>query len=105
MVMAALAVTTEYRFGTIRATFLAVPDAAVLLGKTAVLALLAGSSAMVVFGAWGIGSLFGPSADMSINSGAEWRVAGGTGPGLRLAAVMAVAVGILSGRRRAPRRS
>ena len=43
MVMAALAVTTEYRFGTIRTSFQAVPQrAALLLGKTAVVAVPGG---------------------------------------------------------------
>src|SRR5262245_2094920 len=43
MVMGALAVTTEYRFGTIRTTFQAVPNRiAVLAAKAAVLALAAG---------------------------------------------------------------
>ena len=42
MVMAALAVTTEYRFGTIRTSFQAVPQrAALLLNKTIVVATLA----------------------------------------------------------------
>ena len=41
MVLAALAVTTEYRFGTIKNTFLAVPKRpAVLAAKTLLLALL-----------------------------------------------------------------
>src|SRR4051794_8177113 len=42
MVLAALAVTTEYRFGTIRTTFQAVPHrTSALLAKTTVVALLA----------------------------------------------------------------
>ena len=44
MVMATLAVTTEYRFGTIRATFQAVPNRTrTLLAKTTVVALFAGA--------------------------------------------------------------
>src|SRR3990170_1820120 len=56
MVMAALAVTTEYRFGTIRTSFQAVPQrAALLLGKTAVVAGLSAVVGLVAsFGAWGI---------------------------------------------------
>ena len=55
MVMAALAVTTEYRFGTIRTSFQAVPQrAALLLGKTVVVAFLAGVVGLIAsFGAWG----------------------------------------------------
>src|SRR6478736_9276378 len=41
MVLAALSITTEYRFGTIRNTFLGVPKRpAVLLAKTVLLALI-----------------------------------------------------------------
>src|SRR3954462_9266710 len=63
MVMAALAVPTEYRFGTIRATFLAVPGRTpALLAKTPVVALLAGVVGEVVaFGSWGISKLIKPS--------------------------------------------
>src|SRR3954447_10922596 len=74
MVMAALAVTTEYRFGTIRTSFQAVPQrAALLLGKTAVVAALAGIVGVVAaFGGWAIGSLAaGSTADLAINTGAE----------------------------------
>ncbi|PRY45804.1 ABC transporter permease [Umezawaea tangerina] len=97
MVMAALAVTTEYRFGTIRATFLAVPGRVqALLAKTAVVALLAGVvGEAVAFGSWGIGTLIKPDADMAINSSAEWRNVAGTGLVFALAAVLAVAVGVL----------
>ena len=97
MVMAALAVTTEYRFSTIRTSFQAVPQrAALLLGKTAVVAVLAGIVGLVAsFGAWGVGSLFASSADLSINTGAEWRLLAGQGLVFAISAVIAVAVGIL----------
>ncbi|MFD9734759.1 hypothetical protein [Umezawaea sp. NPDC059074] len=97
MVMAALAVTTEYRFGTIRATFLAVPGRTpALLAKTTVVALLSGVVGEVVaFGSWGISKLIKPDADLAINSAVEWRNVAGTGLVFALAAVLAVAVGIL----------
>jgi len=97
MVMAALAVTTEYRFGTIRTSFQAVPQrAALLLGKTAVVAFLAGVVGLIAsFGAWGIGNLFVSGADLSINTGAEWRLLAGQGIIFALSAVIAVAIGIL----------
>jgi len=42
LVMAAIAITNEYRFGTIRATFMAIPNrTAVLVSKAAVVALVA----------------------------------------------------------------
>jgi ABC-2 type transport system permease protein len=97
MVMAALAVTTEYRFGTIRTSFQAVPQrAALLLGKTAVVAFLAGVIGLIAsFGAWFIGTLFAGGADLAIDTGAEWRLIAGQGPVFALSAVIAVAVGIL----------
>ncbi|HWO63411.1 MAG TPA: hypothetical protein VNO31_25600 [Umezawaea sp.] len=97
MVMAALAVTTEYRFGTIRATFLAVPGRIqALLAKTVVVAVLAGVVGEVVaFGSWGISKLIKPNADLAINSSVEWRNVAGTGLVFALSAVLAVAVGTL----------
>jgi ABC-2 type transport system permease protein len=97
MVMAALAVTTEYRFGTIRTSFQAVPQRAnLLLGKTFVVALLSGFVGLVAaFGAWGIGNLFAPGGDLAINTGAEWRLMAGQGLVYAISAVIAIAVGIL----------
>lgn len=95
-VMAALAVTTEYRFGTIRTSFQAVPSRTkLLLGKTAVVAGLAALVGLIAsFGALGIGMLLAPGADLSV-SGAEWRLVAGQGIVYALAAVIAVAVGAL----------
>jgi len=97
MVMAALAVTTEYRFSTIRTSFQAVPQrAALLLGKTAVVAFLAGLVGLIAsFGAWFIGTLFAGSADLAIDTSAEWRLLAGQGLVFSLSAVIAVAIGIL----------
>jgi ABC-2 type transport system permease protein len=97
MVMAALAVTTEYRFGTIRTSFQAVPQrASLLLGKTAVVAFLAGIVGLVgAFGAWGIGDLLVNSHAMALDTGAEWRLLAGKGLVFALSAVIAIAVGIL----------
>ncbi|MFD7153885.1 hypothetical protein ACFV9C_04775 [Kribbella sp. NPDC059898] len=97
MVMAALAVTTEYRFGTIRTSFQAVPQRAqLLLGKTVVVAALAALvGEIAAFGGWGIGKLLASGADLSINTGAEWRLVAGRGLIFFLSAVVAVAVAIL----------
>ncbi|HYQ61793.1 ABC transporter permease [Actinophytocola sp.] len=97
MVMAALAITTEYRFGTIRATFQAIPNrTSTLLAKTTVVALFAGLVGEVVaFGAAAIGMLVKPSADLSINTAFEWRAIAGVGLVYGLAAVISVAVGTL----------
>ncbi|WP_430331743.1 ABC transporter permease [Rhodococcus sp. ACT016] len=49
MIMAALAVTTEYRFGVIRTTFQAIPSRPrVIAGKALLLALLAGALGVVI---------------------------------------------------------
>jgi ABC-2 type transport system permease protein len=97
MVMATLAVTTEYRFNTIKTSFQAVPQrAAVLLNKTLVVAVLAGVVGLAAsFGSWAIGSLFVPGADMAIDTSAEWRLLLGNGVVNALSAVIAIAVGIL----------
>lgn len=97
MVMAALAVTTEYRFGTIRASFQAVPNrAALLLAKTTVVALLAGVVGEVAaFGSVGLAKLISPNSALSLHTAQDWRTVAGVGPVFALAAVLAVAVGIL----------
>lgn len=97
MVLAALSVTTEYRFSTIRTTFQAVPNrAAVLIAKAAVVAVLALVIGEIsAFGAWGVSTLIKPGADLALNSAADWINVAGVGVVYALAAVMAVAVGIL----------
>lgn len=97
MVLAALAVTTEYRFGTIKATFQAVPNrTAVMLAKTAVVAflgLIIGE--LAAFGSLLAARILGPNADLALNSGADWRQVAGIGVVYAGAAVLAVAVGML----------
>ncbi|MFC4005327.1 hypothetical protein ACFS2C_26005 [Prauserella oleivorans] len=97
MVLATLAITTEYRFGTIRTTFQAVPNrSAALLAKTtvvAVLALVIGE--IMAFASWGLSLLLQPEADLALNGTADWLNVAGVGPACALAAVVAVAVGIL----------
>lgn len=97
LVLAALAITTEYRFGTIRATFQAVPNrTAVLLAKTgvvAVLALIIGE--VVAFGSWGVAKLLHPSSDLAITTAEQWRQVAGVGPVFAFSAVLAVGVGML----------
>jgi ABC-2 type transport system permease protein len=97
MVMAALAITTEYRFGTIRATFQAIPNrTSTLLAKTAVVAVFAGLIGEVVaFASVAITKLIQSNADLSINSAFEWRATAGLGLIYALAAVIAIAVGTL----------
>jgi ABC-2 type transport system permease protein len=97
MVMATLAITTEYRFGTIRATFQAVPNrSATLLAKTAVVAVFAGIvGELAAFGSVGISKLIQSGADLSINTPFEWRATAGVGLVYALAAIVAVSVGVL----------
>ncbi|MGQ0838572.1 ABC transporter permease [Actinokineospora sp.] len=97
MVMAALAITTEYRFSTIKATFQAIPNrTAALLAKTAVVAVLAGViGEIAAFGSWGIAKLMKPQADLTIATAYEWRTVAGIGLVFAIAAVIAVAVGVL----------
>jgi ABC-2 type transport system permease protein len=97
MVMAALAVTTEYRFSTIRATFQAIPNRnAVLLAKTGVVAGFAGIIGLVsAFGSVAVSKLIKSSADLGINTAYEWRAVAGVSLVYALAAVIAVSVGSL----------
>src|SRR5688572_7079547 len=97
LVMAALSVTTEYRFSTIRATFLAVPNrTSALVAKTAVVALISGLlGEIVAFGSWGIAELMSPASDLAINTGGEWRHVAGVGLLYGVGAILAIGVGIL----------
>lgn len=97
MVMAALAITTEYRFGTIRATFQAIPNrTTALLAKTTVVAAFAGLIGLVAaFGSVGIAKLIKSNADLSINTAYEWRAVAGVGLVFAAAAVIALSVGVL----------
>jgi ABC-2 type transport system permease protein len=97
LVMGTIAATNEYRFGTIRATFTAVPNrTAVLLSKVAVVALVAGvAGEILALAAYGVSRLVEPTANLSINSAAEWRFVLGIGLVFALSTVIAIAVGIL----------
>lgn len=96
MVLAVLSVTTEYRFGTIRTTFQAIPHRiSALLAKTGVVALLSlVIGEIAAFGAWGLASVM-RSEDLMLNTTAEWINVAGVGVLFALASVIAVAVGIL----------
>jgi ABC-2 type transport system permease protein len=97
MVMAALAVTTEYRFGTIKTTFQAVPNrTALLLAKTGVVAILAAVIGEVAaFASWGIAKLIHPTTTLALSGEQAWRNVAGMGLVYFVTAVIAVAVGIL----------
>lgn len=97
MVMATLAVTTEYRFGTIRASFQATPNrTAVLLAKTTVLAALALIiGEIAAFGSWALAVVLAPKSDLSLRTAEDWRLVAGVGLVFAIGAILAVAVGIL----------
>lgn len=97
MVMAALAVTGEYTVGTMRTTFLAVPRrGTALAAKTAVVAVLAGLVGLAgAFGSWALSAALVPAADLALAGPVEWRQVAGVGAVNMLAAVFAVAVGVL----------
>jgi ABC-2 type transport system permease protein len=97
MVMAALAITTEYRFSTIKATFQAIPNrTAALTAKTAVVALFAGGIGLAAaFGSVAIAKLIRPGANLAIDTAFEWRAVAGVGLVYAIAAVIAVSVGAL----------
>jgi ABC-2 type transport system permease protein len=97
MVMAALAVTTEYRFSTIRVSFQAVPNrTALLLAKTTVVALLAAVVGEVTaFASWAMAKLIHPNVGLALSTAQEWRNVAGMGLVYAVTAVIAVAVGIL----------
>lgn len=98
MVLAALAITTEYRFSTIRVSFLAVPQrASVLIAKTVVLVVLGVLVALVcAFAAFFLTKVLAgnaPSTPLALSSGDDWRMVLGQAALFGLAAIIAVAVG------------
>ncbi|MGH4026806.1 MAG: ABC transporter permease subunit [Pseudonocardiaceae bacterium] len=97
MVLGALAITSEYRYGTIRATFAAVPNrTAVLLAKTTVVAVVLGLIGLVTaFGAWGVAYLIDGSPATVIDTAAEWRAVSGEGLLYAGYAMVALGVGLL----------
>lgn len=99
MVLAALAVTTEYRFGTIRASFLAVPNRGkVLLSKTIVLVVLgAVTAAICSLAAFFLAKVLAtsPSSPLELSTGSDWRVVLGHAALFPIAAIIAVAIGTL----------
>lgn len=97
MVMAALAVTTEYSVGTIRTTFLAMPHRGhTIVAKTIVVAIVAFLIGLAIaVSSWAAGLLVLPDADLALTTATEWRQVGGVALVYAVAAVIAVAVGTL----------
>ena len=99
MVMAALAITTEYRFGTIRNTFLAAPRRiSVLFAKTLLLALLGAVVGIVVaLAAFYLAKALAsaPLVPLELSTADDWRQVLGYGPLFAIAGVIAVSVGAI----------
>ena len=97
MVLAALAVTTEYRFNTIRTTFQAVPHRSpALLAKAVVVALVALVIGEIgAFGALGLAMLMRPNDGLGLHSTQDWLNVAGLGPVFAISAVLAMALGVL----------
>lgn len=99
MVMSALTVTTEYRFGTIRNSFLVVPQRGlVLASKTVVMALLGA----IVGAATSMGAFLltkslakRPLAPLEMTSGTDVRMVLGYAALYAIGAVLAIGVGTL----------
>jgi ABC-2 type transport system permease protein len=101
MVMAALSITTEYRFGTIRNSFLAMPGrTSMLVAKAALLGIISfvvvelTSLATYFLGKAVHGSATLPTA-FDLTSATDYRAIWGPGLISALAAVLAVGVGTL----------
>lgn len=95
LVLAALAVTSEYRFGTIRTTLQAQPSRArVLWTKAGVIALVAFAIGEVAaFATFGVARLFDTTGVLVLNSADDWRLVAGYGVAYALFGIIAVAVG------------
>lgn len=100
MVLAALTVTTEYRFGTIRSTFLAAPNrTAVLVAKTVLVVVLGAVvgllAALAAFYLTKVLAKEPPIGGLTLSSAADWREVAGHAALFAIAGVIAVAVGTL----------
>jgi ABC-2 type transport system permease protein len=97
MVLAALSVTTEYRFNTIRTTFQAVPHRSPALISKAVVVALVGLviGEIAAFGALGLGMVLRPKDNLGLHTAQDWMNVAGLGPVFAISAVLAVAIGVL----------
>ncbi len=97
LVLAALAVTSEYRFGTIRTTLQVQPSRTRVLwtkaGVVAAMAFLIGE--MAAFATFGVSQFFDDTGALVLRTADDWRLVAGYGLVYALLAVIAVAVGSL----------
>ncbi|MEU6729318.1 hypothetical protein ABZ917_36925 [Nonomuraea wenchangensis] len=97
LALAMASITTEYRYGTIKATFLAVPRrGSVFTAKAAVAAVTSGVLGLLsAFGSLAVAALVAPEADLALDTEADWRNVAGVAAYYAVAAVIAVAIGAL----------
>ncbi|WP_370949478.1 hypothetical protein AB5J62_18565 [Amycolatopsis sp. cg5] len=98
LVLAALAVTTEYRFGTIRTTFEAVPTRTpALLAKTTVVSVGAAIAGLLgSAGALAVAAVFAPAgSELGLHTEGDWRLVLGVSVFYAVGAVIGVALGVL----------
>lgn len=100
MIMAALAITSEYRFGTIRTTFQAVPNrASVLMAKAGLIGIFGAALMFVLaFGAYAMAKFFAgadASVGLTLSSGDDWRAVYGLAIISFFSVVLAVGVGAI----------
>lgn len=97
LVMATMAVTSEYRFGTVRTTFQTTADRAKVLwtkaGLVAVLAFVLGE--VVAFATFFLARLVANDDVLQLSGAASWRMVAGHGLVFALGAVIAVGVGAM----------
>lgn len=96
MVLAAVSVTSEYRYSTIRTAFEAAPNrSAVLLAKAAVLAVTGALIGLLAsFGSWLAVWLVQPGTG-ALQTADDWRSVVGAAPVFAVGAVLALAVGVM----------
>ncbi|MBO0854312.1 MAG: ABC transporter permease [Nocardia sp.] len=98
MIMAALTVTSEYRFGIIRNTFLAEPNRAEVLVVKALMTAIYSAVVTLVLSlvAFLVAKMVaGDSAPLTLSSDTDWRAIYGNAIYAFLAAILAVGVGAL----------
>ena len=98
MIMAALAVTSEYRFGTIRTTFQAVPNrASVLIAKAGLIGAFGAVLTFVLaFGSYAVAKAMAgteASTGLTLSTGDDWRAIYGIPVYAFLCVILAVGVG------------
>lgn len=97
MVLAAIATTSDYRFGTIRTTFTAVPKRLpALAAKTVVVAGFAALLGLITaFAAWGTAYLIKGGSQLALDNAPAWRSVAGQALVYAGYAILAVGVGLL----------